>query len=85
MKNYQERADRFAASKLVGTIRWKRRDTKTYMYLGDIIVVHDGKSQGLQKAILLVTFDEQDTMRFSLTPHTRAMEIFMSANFKTSH
>lgn len=83
MKNYQDRAEKFAVSKLVGNIHWKRRDPKTYMFLGDIIIVQNSKPMGLEKALLLVSFDAQDTMYFQLTIHPRAPEIFMAANFHT--
>ncbi len=85
MTGYKERADRFASSRLVGKIYWKRRNSNTYIYLGDVIIVENGKSQGLQRAILLVAFDDKATMKYSLTPHERATEIFMAANFTVNH
>lgn len=83
MKNYYDRAEKFAVSKLVGAIHWKRRDEKTYMFLGDVVIVQNGKSKGLEKALLLVSFDKEDTMYFQLTIHPRAPEIFMAASFHT--
>lgn len=84
MRKYHNRAMNLARIKLMGAIHWKRRGEKHYMFLGDYLVIKDGKSDGLSKAIMAVWFDDYDIMTYKIVTHPRAPEIFMNATFHIS-
>ena len=83
MRKYHNLALKLATSKLMGNIHWKRRGEKTYIFLGDYLVIENGKSEGLAKALMTVWFEDESTMKYKITVHPRAVQIFMAATFTT--